>query len=652
MKNRMKPLALAMSLLTLATAALAHGAGEGMRGRDMEMDMGHGHGHGHGEGAATPSHAAYPESYFSHPELQGVLYAHIAVMVVAWVFVLPVAVMFSIARSRHTLVVQLIFAAVNGAGLVLGTVYNDGTPDLYPGNAHHGLGWALTAALCAQVAVGALGRLLAGVLTRGKSGGGGDVHGLATPVSAAAMAAHHRQQQQQPAPFIKGAEMHSPYRLFGDSGDGAESLRSPTFSSSSSSTLHRHRHDDDAALKEGLLLRRGKDDGYSYDDDQDGDETGLDTAALGSSSAAGRIYRTAKRATAAAMSSSGARAWRVLVILAYDAVDRAILPLGFVALSTGVAAHGRLFEGPEILSGLAHWIKGGVFFWLGLVTLGRWAGAFADLGWAWNLRPEGGGGGGRGKQQRSWWCPSAEFVESGLIFFYGSTNIFLEHLGGDGSSSSKWSAQDLEHVAITVLFIGGGLCGMLVESAAVRDLLNTSVVEAAAAAGGDNDDDDDDNDDRHLKQPTPTHSSGVSLNPIPALVILLLGVMMSSHTQGSAVAGMVHKQWGTLLTGAALARALTYVLLYLRPPPSVLPSRPPTELLAAFGLSAGGIVFMASSGDTVAAMVNQELDAMFIYTVTMGLVALLMAWVVAVMALKGWAVRRERGRPAAGWCGV
>ncbi|KAL8405138.1 hypothetical protein RB594_009868 [Gaeumannomyces avenae] len=634
MKNRMKPLALTMSLLTFATAALAHGAGEGMRGRDMEMDMGHGHGHGHGEGAATPSHAAYPESYFSHPELQEVLYAHIAVMVVAWVFVLPVAVMFSIARSRHTLVVQLIFAAVNGAGLVLGTVYNDGTPDLYPGNAHHGLGWALTAALCAQVAVGVLGRL-AGVSTRGKSGGGGDVHGLATPVSAAAMAAHHRQQQQQqPAPFIKGAEMHSPYRFSDNSGNGGEPLRSPTFSSSSSSsTLRHHRHDDDAALKEGLLLRRGKDDGYSYDDDQDGDD---EAAALGSSSAAGRIYRTA----AAAM-SSGAWTWRVV----YDAVDRVILPLGFVALSTGVAAHGRLFEGPEILSGLAHWIKGGVFFWLGLVTLGRWAGAFADLGWAWNLRPEGGGG--RGKQQRrSWWCPSAEFVESGLIFFYGSTNIFLEHLGGDGSSSSssKWSAQDLEHVAITVLFIGGGLCGMLVESAAVRDLLNTSVVETAAAAGGDDDD-------NHPKQPTPTHSS-VSLNPIPALVILLLGVMMSSHTQGSAVAGMVHKQWGTLLTGAALARALTYVLLYLRPPPSVLPSRPPTELLAAFGLSAGGIVFMASSGDTVAAMVNQELDAMFIYTVTMGLVALLMAWVVAVMALKGWAVRRERGRPAAGWCGV
>ncbi len=111
---------------------------------------------------------------------------------------------------------------------------------------------------------------------------------------------------------------------------------------------------------------------------------------------------------------------------------------------------------------MAHWIKGGVFFWLGILTLGRWAGSFGDLGWvslgeitkarenansvqAWNLRP---------KYPGQKWAPSAEFVESALIFFYGSTNIFLEHLG---SSDGEWSAQDLEHLSITVLFIGGGL---------------------------------------------------------------------------------------------------------------------------------------------------------------------------------------------------
>ena len=102
-------------------------------------------------------------------------------------------------------------------------------------------------------------------------------------------------------------------------------------------------------------------------------------------------------------------------------------------------------EGGQIFTGLAHWIKGGIFFWLGLLTLGRWAGSFGDLGWAWNVRP---------KQLGEKWRPSAEFAESALIFIYGITNIFLEHLGG---SSREWSPQDLEHLSITVLFIGGGL---------------------------------------------------------------------------------------------------------------------------------------------------------------------------------------------------
>ena len=43
--------------------------------------------------------------------------------------------------------------------------------------------------------------------------------------------------------------------------------------------------------------------------------------------------------------------------------------------------------GIEIFSGLAHIIKGGVFFWYGILTLGRWAGCFADIGWVRELYP-------------------------------------------------------------------------------------------------------------------------------------------------------------------------------------------------------------------------------------------------------------------------
>jgi hypothetical protein len=128
---------------------------------------------------------------------------------------------------------------------------------------------------------------------------------------------------------------------------------------------------------------------------------------------------------------------------------------------------------------------------------------------------------------------------------------------------------------------------MLVESIYIRDLLNTTVTETAHA---------------HLKH---AYREGrevlrepeeykFSMNPFPALVILLLGITMSSHTQHNMISSMVHKQWGTLLTGASFCRGLTYITMWLKPPRSILPSRPPTELLTSFALMAGGIIFMVS----------------------------------------------------------
>jgi hypothetical protein len=69
-------------------------------------------------------------------------------------------------------------------------------------------------------------------------------------------------------------------------------------------------------------------------------------------------------------------------------------------------------------------------------------GCWANFGWSWNLKPQGSR------------AVSGEFVESAIIFTYGATNVFLEHLGGSGS---EWSAQDLEHVSISVMFFGAGL---------------------------------------------------------------------------------------------------------------------------------------------------------------------------------------------------
>lgn len=51
---------------------------------------------------------------------------------------------------------------------------------------------------------------------------------------------------------------------------------------------------------------------------------------------------------------------------------------------------------------------------------------------------------------------------------------------------------------------------------------------------------------------------------------------------------------------------------------------------------------MASNRDTVSAMERAGVGAMVVYMVAVGGTAFLMAWVIVVVAVKGWAVRRGR----------
>ena len=251
-------------------------------------------------------------------------------------------------------------------------------------------------------------------------------------------------------------------------------------------------------------------------------------------------------------------------------------------------------------------------------------GSFADFGWAWNVKPPASIVG--SKKAR---VPSAEFMESFLIFIYGAMNMWMEHLGSDDGS---WSAGDLEHVSISIMFFGGGLCGMLVESKKIRELLNFSAKPASdiQAFGA-----------LESNWQTPK-TYNLSTNPLPGIILLLLGIMMSSHHQESMVSTMLHKQWGNLFIAAALARGVTYILIYISPPTSYLPSRPPSEIVAAFCLISGGMLFMGSNSDFVLGMEMYGLHAMFLFTVMMGLTALLMAWEIVVLTLKGWIVQRQQ----------
>ncbi|KAL8693567.1 MAG: hypothetical protein Q9218_001609 [Villophora microphyllina] len=580
----------AISLSIIIPLVLAHEhSGHGEGGMDAGASM---------TASVSPmalpmaSHTASAEpqplspTYFTHPDYSGLMLAHIGLMTVAWFFVLPICVVLSVARSRLALTTQIAFSIVNALGLLLGTIYNSKTPKLYGNNVHHKLGWTMTWVVLAQLVVGLLRMCANGLLASATNGEErtafvhNEIHDMAG------------YQQMHPDSV---ASMH---RYSHDSGHGTESE-----SSRSNSLIGIHQEKD--AQRERFM---GQPHGHYAEDVEARRLLGL----VGPDGVLVRLSHLVPRPVTKILN------------LFYDAVDVLILVFGFILILSGFITYGGVFHGRNIFNGLAHAIKGGIFFWYGLLTLGRWMGCFAEYGWAWNIRPPGGMvSSGKAK------VPSAEFVESFVIFLYGSTNVFLEHLAAWGNT---WTAQDLEHVSISIMFFGGGLCGMLVESRKIRDLLNASLSHWNTSQGPYS----------HKEQWAPPKTYSFSMNPFPALIVLLLGLMMSSHHQHSMVSTMVHKQWGSLFVGFALARAVTYLLTYLSPPTSYLPSRPPSEIIASFCLISGGLIFIASNKDTVGAMERHNLNAMFVFTVTMGSTAFLMAWEMIVLAVKGWAMREKQ----------
>lgn len=129
------------------------------------------------------------------------------------------------------------------------------------------------------------------------------------------------------------------------------------------------------------------------------------------------------------------------------------------------------------------------------------------------------------------------------------------------------------------------------------------------------------------------------INPIPAILLFLLGFMMSSHHQHSKISTMLHMLWGRTFMVAALSRLATYAILYLRPATSCIPPRPPTELVASFCMIAGGLLLMLANTSTIEALEYHNLDTMFIFTNVMGLTAIVMAWEAICLAIKGWGLQ-------------
>ncbi|KAG6837969.1 hypothetical protein H0H93_008363 [Arthromyces matolae] len=279
---------------------------------------------------------------------------------------------------------------------------------------------------------------------------------------------------------------------------------------------------------------------------------------------------------------------------------------------------------------LAHLIKGGIFWSYGVVTFARFLGSFAELGWAWNQAPN----------NKNY--ASAEFTESFVIWLYGATNMWMERFGAH--AGDPFTTKQIQHIGIAVMFCFAGLIGMGIESKLIRRWLASSAFTSSSPSDGAV---------QTVEEPA---SYSASFNPFPALVIGVTGAAMAAHAQTYLFQVQIHTLWGNLLVAFSVLRCFTYFFLWINPPKSVLPSRPPTEALGAFFLACGGLVFMFSTEElTIAAMRRgrdgkpyktfdfyNELftlictDVMMFLNVAVAITCFAFCWTLFIVGFKGW----------------
>jgi len=294
----------------------------------------------------------------------------------------------------------------------------------------------------------------------------------------------------------------------------------------------------------------------------------------------------------------------------FATAERALVFAGFSQLLTGIVVYTGGCRGGLINSCLAHLIKGGIFWCYGLVSFARFLGSFSELGWAWNRAPSGN-------------YPSAEFVECFVIFVYGSTNTWMERFGAN--PGDPYTTKQIQHISIAVMFWFAGLIGMGIESRRVRNWLAASALAALRPTTGPQE---------TVAEP-PSYIS--SFNPFPALVIGVTGLAMSAHFQKYLFQVQIHALWGYFLVAFSVLRCFTYFFVWLGPPRSILPSRPPTEALGSFFLACGGLTFILSSEEvTLAAMRSGRDDVMMFLNFAVALTCFAFCWTFCIIAFKGW----------------
>lgn len=220
----------------------------------------------------------------------------------------------SITRSRLALLSYLVFLITNGIGVLLSLTYNASTPDLYENNAHHKIGWIATWIMVAQVAMGVL--LTFSQHNRGSSGSQ-EERAAFLPVSVEAMAHHHQQAENIQTMNI--------YQWHRDSGQGTERASSSLNSLCASSAEECR----DAGFERPIKPEANNE--AEYDD-------------LSRFSWTGRFFRPIGVERFLNNHIPNLLSHRVLAVLGviYSIIDRLVLILGFVAISTGAVTYGGI----------------------------------------------------------------------------------------------------------------------------------------------------------------------------------------------------------------------------------------------------------------------------------------------------------------------
>ncbi|KAF8980743.1 hypothetical protein BGZ46_003742 [Entomortierella lignicola] len=183
-------------------------------------------------------------------------------------------------------------------------------------------------------------------------------------------------------------------------------------------------------------------------------------------------------------------------------VGRSHLVLAYIQIVLGFIRLINACPGQYFGQCISHIVMGGSFWWYGGIYLAYLVGSFPSVS-----RPE--------------------FYETVVMTIWGVINFSILHQWG-----TRWSHADLQHTSLGLLWIGGGVLSLFLES-----------------------------------RFNPLAQFTIRKNPIPSLLIILTGYAMGQHQQYYKFATMVHTFFGYSLMLGGVCRLIQ---LALRPSVSPL----------------------------------------------------------------------------------